>query len=83
MAHRLLCSPGMTSNHPVVRDAGPVDPREDDLIEITDDMIIELQPAPARGKLLHFPPPLPAAAAGPAPRVMRRRRGLFRIVIGN
>ena len=75
----------MTSNHQVVRDDAPVAPPDDDLIEITDDMIIELEPAQARGKLLHFPPPLPGAARvdAPAPRVVRRRRGLFRIVIGN
>jgi len=58
---------------------------DDEITEITDDMILELEPAPPRGKLLHFPPPLPrpAEAAAPAPRVIRRRRGLFRIIVGN
>jgi hypothetical protein len=77
----------MTSNHQAVREAAPVMAAPDDeFIEITDDMILELQPAPPRGKLLQFPPPLPRAAlvtaTEPAPRVVRRRRGLFRIVVG-
>jgi len=51
----------------------------DEIIEITDDMILELEPRQPRGKLLHFPPPLPRARALPAPR-SRRRRGTFPIV---
>jgi hypothetical protein len=74
----------MTSKHHAVCEPAPLASPEDDLIEITDDMIIELEPVQPRGKLLHFPPPVPVAGtAAPSPRVLRRRRGLFRIVIGN
>jgi hypothetical protein len=49
----------------------------EETIEITDDMILELEPGEPRGKLLHFPPPLPRAQALPASARSRRRRGSF------
>ena len=51
----------------------------EEIIEITDDMIIELTPRPPKGKLLYFPPPLPRAQPLPSPR-SRRRRGIFPVV---
>jgi hypothetical protein len=49
---------------------------DEETIEITDDMIMDLEPREGRGKLLHFPPPLPRARPLPSPR-SRRRRGTF------
>jgi hypothetical protein len=48
----------------------------EEIIEITEDMILELEPRPQRGKVLYFPPPLPRAQKLPATRT-RRRRGTF------
>jgi hypothetical protein len=56
----------------------------EEITEITDDMILELVPRASMGKLLHLPPPLPAAArlapARPLPPARRRKRGTFRVV---
>jgi hypothetical protein len=51
----------------------------EEIIEITEDMILELAAPETRGKLLHFPPPLPRAQPLPAPR-SRRRRGSFPVI---
>jgi hypothetical protein len=51
----------------------------EEIIEITEDMILELGPLEARGKLLFFPPPLPRAQPLPAPR-SRRRRSTFPVI---
>ena len=67
----------MTSRKmPIVEPAGPIE----EVIEITDDMILELEPHERRGKLLYLPPPLPRAQPLPATRTRRRRRGSYPIV---
>jgi hypothetical protein len=68
----------MTSKSIAVAEAPAAEPT-DEIIEITDDMILELEPRQALGKLLHFPPPLPRAQPLPT-RSRRRNRGTFPIV---
>jgi hypothetical protein len=72
VARALLFTWTMTS-----RTMATVEPEPEELIEITDDMILELEPSQARGKLLYFPPPLPRAQPLPAARTRRRRRGTY------
>jgi hypothetical protein len=69
----------MTSRKMPVVEA-PAEPTEE-IIEITEDMILELAPEEGRGKLLYFPPPLPRAQPLPASsRVRRRRRTTLPVV---
>jgi len=56
-------------------------PSVEEITEITDDMILELEPQEARGKLLYLPPPLPRAQPLPASsRSRQRRRGTYPVV---
>jgi hypothetical protein len=69
----------MTSRQMSVAEA-PAAEQAEEIIEITDDMILELTPDEKRGKVLYFPPPLPRAQSLPSTRSRRRKRGSFPVV---